>query len=354
MKNNSCSIQRFEWLDISKALVIYLVILGHIVKFDSSVFRIIFSFHMPAFIIFSGYTLKVENVSFKDFFIKKFKALIIPFFYFNIIGIVLSELFSCAHMGRIPLNTLPFKNLLNGLSVYGHVGAIWFLNALFWGSLISFVLIKIYESNKPIGILLFWLLFIAASYIRTIMSFIGISILPFKWDSSMMFAVFLIAGYFLRKSEILQSKISIGACISIIIICSTLCLLCGYIKNGYVNICDCIYANCIDYIIASISGTVVIIYFSKLIELIPHVSSFLSDIGKYTLFIFALQAYAYQQLNYLVNKIFNTDFIAQFVPPRYLPYSIVLALFSTLLLYAIKKILNLLLVYAKSLLNKEN
>ena len=347
MKNNFFSIQRVKWLDISKALVIYLVLLGHIVQFDGSIFRIIFSFHMPAFIIFSGYTLKVENVSFKDFFIKKFKALMIPFFYFAILGMVLSELFPCTHMSRIPINSLPFKNLLNGWPVYGHVGAIWFLNALFWGSLISFIFIKIYELNKPIGALLFCCLFVTASYIRKIMSFIGIPVFPFRWDSSMMFAVFLLIGYFLRKSEILQAKISTGACISVIFICSTLCLLCGYIKNGYVNICDCIYSNCIDYIIAAISGTLAIIYIAKLIELMPHISSFLSDIGKHTLFIFALQAYAYQHLNYLVNKFCHTDFVVQYVPTKYLLYSIALALFSTLLLYAIKKMLNLLLAKAK-------
>ena len=345
---------RIRWLDISKALIIYLVLLGHIVKFDGSVFRIIFSFHMPAFIIFSGYTLKVENVSFKDFFIKKFKALMIPFFYFNIIGIVLSELFPCAHMSRIPINALPFRNLLRGWSVYGHVGAIWFLNALFWGSLISFVLIKICESKPMGGVLLLWCLFIAASYIRFIMNFLRIPIMPFRLDSSLMFAIFLTIGYFLRKSEILNKKISLCTCLSVIFISSSLCLLCGYIKNGYVNICDCIYSNCVDYIIAAISGTIAIIYTAKLIELIPHVSSFLSNIGKHTLFIFAVQTYAYQHLNYLVNKFFNTDFVVQYVPTKYLPYSIVLALFSTLLLYAIKKVLTLLLFYAKSILNKDN
>ena len=72
-----------------------------------------------------------------------------------------------------------------------------------------------------------------------------------------------------------------------------------------------------------------------------------------TLFIFALQTYAYQQLNYLVNKIFNTDFVVQYVPVKNLPYSIVLALFSTLLLYGIKKILNLLFANVKSCLYKD-
>ena len=61
---------------------------------------------MPAFIIFSGYTLKVANVSLKDFFVKKFKALLIPFFYFVILGIVITELFPCTHMSRIPIAAL--------------------------------------------------------------------------------------------------------------------------------------------------------------------------------------------------------------------------------------------------------
>ena len=43
---------RIEWVDISKVLVIWLMVLGHILEkkgMDNSVRNIIYSFHMPFF-----------------------------------------------------------------------------------------------------------------------------------------------------------------------------------------------------------------------------------------------------------------------------------------------------------------
>ncbi len=46
--------KRIEWIDTAKGIGILLVIIGHIVPFDSNISRFIFSFHMPLFSSFQG------------------------------------------------------------------------------------------------------------------------------------------------------------------------------------------------------------------------------------------------------------------------------------------------------------
>ena len=169
------------------------------------------------------------------------------------------------------------------------------------------------------------------------MSKIGISWIPLRLDSSMMFSVFLVIGYLLKTTKLLEKKYSLLQTVAIIFISTTLCFMCGFKSNNYVNICDCVYGNCGDYLIAAVSGTIAVVFISKLLETIPVISSILSDIGKYTLFIFALQAYSYNQLNFIINKLFNTNFIIGDIPEYF--YSAILALLSTLALYLIKKLL---------------
>lgn len=47
--------KRINFIDVSKALLIYLVFLGHIERYGDAISTIIFSFHMPAFFIISGF-----------------------------------------------------------------------------------------------------------------------------------------------------------------------------------------------------------------------------------------------------------------------------------------------------------
>ena len=56
--------EREKWVDAVKGLAIYLVILGHAIQYatsqdynyaGNSIFQIIYSFHMPLFMMMSGY-----------------------------------------------------------------------------------------------------------------------------------------------------------------------------------------------------------------------------------------------------------------------------------------------------------
>ena len=80
--------ERIDWIDYAKALGVFLVIMGHTYK-GYSFIGWIYSFHMPLFFFLSGTTLKIEQISCKEFFKKRVKALLIPYILYSAVYIIL-------------------------------------------------------------------------------------------------------------------------------------------------------------------------------------------------------------------------------------------------------------------------
>lgn len=83
--------ERLQYIDIAKGLCILLVVTGHIIQFNFSgigsttAFSFIYSFHMPVFMLLSGYVaaLSQRRINRQETFIfvrKKFRSLVVPFF----------------------------------------------------------------------------------------------------------------------------------------------------------------------------------------------------------------------------------------------------------------------------------
>lgn len=90
MNSTSKKYKRIAELDIIKSIAIYLVIWGHCLQslypvvgsgYNKPAFLYIYSFHMPLFMLVSGYlSLSALNRGIKDIIIKKVKQLLIPAF----------------------------------------------------------------------------------------------------------------------------------------------------------------------------------------------------------------------------------------------------------------------------------
>lgn len=77
---------RILWIDQLKGLAFFFVILGHTAGINTVFKSWIYSFHMPLYFIAGGFHYdfnKVYNTSFKDYFIKNFKGLIVPYVWLN-------------------------------------------------------------------------------------------------------------------------------------------------------------------------------------------------------------------------------------------------------------------------------
>lgn len=123
--------EREKNIDLLKAILIALVVLGHTIQcaisdFDSNiVFRIIYSFHMPFFMFISGY-LGFSSKKDEHFIIVRCKRLIVPYISWVIIHSVFynyADLFSGNFSGLL----LYFTNIIRSPSA----GGLWFLWVLF-------------------------------------------------------------------------------------------------------------------------------------------------------------------------------------------------------------------------------
>lgn len=160
--------KRIVWIDAAKGVAIILMIVGHLLPFKSTFYRIIYSFHMPLFFILSGYTHK--KIATKSELAAKsrrsLKQLIIPYLVLEI-PIILYEFF-VVKRGSIHDILLSSANRLfwaSAVPVYGHfeVGVRWFLISMFMARTIIGILDLIYSKDDKqiisyaIGVIGLWL-----------------------------------------------------------------------------------------------------------------------------------------------------------------------------------------------------
>lgn len=121
-------------IDITKAIGILLMIIGHWNGLPYLIRNFIFSFHMPLFFILSGYFYKPK--SFKNVFVSGNKNLLKPYLLTSLFCIIL-----CLTTGNFNLAKLKFIGIImsNGgwpNEIFGanlpYIGPIWFFLALYW------------------------------------------------------------------------------------------------------------------------------------------------------------------------------------------------------------------------------
>lgn len=182
--------KRISWIDWSKVIAIYMVLLGHFIdKCNSTnVFlgHWIYSFHMPFFFFISGYLFKVKENCFSDLLKRIFHSLIIPYIGLNLL----------ANIFLIPTWILSGQGWNDQLFYFltadcrGQSGPTWFLIALSWVWMMSWVIIKFKKSVQ---------------YIILILSIIFAYSFPFHpWlraDVAITALPFFMTGYYLRRRD---------------------------------------------------------------------------------------------------------------------------------------------------------
>jgi acyltransferase len=122
---------RQAWIDNAKAFAIFLVVMGHYV--DAEVVKAyIYTFHMELFFFISG-LLFSKRGDFKNFISKRFKRLLVPYFFFSLIGFAFFLL--RRKYGNSPeLSISAFQKFLDIFTW----NEFWFLGTLFFTSIIFF------------------------------------------------------------------------------------------------------------------------------------------------------------------------------------------------------------------------
>ena len=186
--------ERNLYIDVLKAFSIILVVLGHCVQygagkeysdyglfFANPVFIFIYSFHMPLFMLISGFLFaySVKNRSWLNVLITKGKQLLIPLAGWSVVSTLISIIkIICG------VSTRKFSFIWLCQSLYsGFWGGPWFLWAMWWG-IVAVVLVRTLLRDNPFA----YLLLTAATF------FIPDTICPAVYKFMLPF--FILAYYF--------------------------------------------------------------------------------------------------------------------------------------------------------------
>lgn len=271
------SSKRDPFIDMLKGIGILLVIWGHSSLF---LFHEIYSFHMPLFFFLSGCFFKT-NVSTFCFVKKKFIQLLIPygiFFFLSCLYYIL--ILGISH--RLNIESL---NMIKGVFPINNQNInepLWFLYALFWMSIIYYIIRKYFNSN--IIILIICILLHLIEYFCKIKNIE----LPLYIGRSLREVVYMHLGYWSYNAFIphrmLLSKVYITKIRNFLLGLGIFILL--YAGTKYFNgVVSSLYE-----ILIAISGISFSMHTVSLLtfKTVPIVNKTLSYLGTHTLCLFAL------------------------------------------------------------------
>ena len=194
---------RIPWIDMAKGILILFVLLGHVqyfahdfagtddFKFVEKTHVFFITWYMPAFFVIAGYCSNF-NISFKDFFLKNLKSLIIPSL---LIGVFLSSWISL-FLSSQGVSYYNFMNL-DYWSILVTCGP-WFLPALFIAKMIMYGIRKYVKwKDKWIALLLMGVMLVASALYNK-----RLLLNVWYFEHALLLLPFLFAGILLRKHSL--------------------------------------------------------------------------------------------------------------------------------------------------------
>lgn len=228
--NISHSRSRNLYLDVAKGIAIILVVFGHNIQygsfecnnedfFENPLFIAIYSFHMPLFMLISGYLFchSIKSYSWSQNVKSRFTKLVLPIIIWNSIYLFIMD----AHKNIWEGSDIPL-----GSQLVSYLGAIWFLWAIFWCSMASLVVHRYFNDNiiAYVSLGLFALL---------LPGVLGISLYVYMYP-------YFVIGYLFNKYGLTNKIASLGnkirVILSLLLFGAFVGLYMSYTKEDYIYI----------------------------------------------------------------------------------------------------------------------
>jgi len=204
--------ERTVMLDYIKGFAIILVIIGHSIQYGSGinflnsdsfpyeklVFKVIYSFHMPLFMVVSGYLFfnTINRYSVKQLLSSRITKLVVPVFVWVGLFLIFHFTVHLIHHSVIRHETVTI-DFVAGLKNYigSSFQSFWFLWAVFWCSLLVILTNKLFNDSVYAYLVIFILTFITPDLY-------GAELYKF------MFPFFLSGYFFNKRKDIFESVLS--------------------------------------------------------------------------------------------------------------------------------------------------
>ena len=296
--------QRSLYWDTLKGLLIILVVLGHCgTALSNGLISAIYAFHMPLFILVSGYFSKKKRPI--NFMAGGYKRLIIIYFVFNTAYIILD----------IATTGLSFNRLLTPSF------SLWYILCLIYWRLVLQALPQKWLDNPT--------LVIAASFLLSLL----VGFIPIGGEMSFQRAIvfwpFFIVGYYLRQYDYIQKIRSFNKWIASAFLIGLLVIVYVCMPTFYANqpygsetlVCNMI-TRALQLLIA------VLLCFCVL-AITPEKMGKITDVGKYTLLIYLLHPPVVKTLKVISEKIgYTPDLLI----------ALIITAFSVVAIYSVRKL----------------
>lgn len=203
--------RRIDWIDIVRAVGMFLIIMGHTLEVYtySIVGKLIFAVHVPVFFVLSGYLYKEKT--FKKVFKGGNVNLLLPYLATLLIVVIITRFnfifpnwiynldmrnfwISALYGSGTTLNPFWDKSL-----TINAIGAIWFLLAMYFGNIIFNFIIDSFRGNLYIS-----------GIVATIVTFVGFYLtdtdiwLPWSLNAAMASQLFYYSGYLIKKFDLIE------------------------------------------------------------------------------------------------------------------------------------------------------
>ena len=148
IKNNFTQ-SRLEYIDLTKLFAIYCVLWGHSLQYmsvddftNNNVAKFIYSFHMPLFMVLSGYFFSSSlKLTFVSLIVKKARQLVLPIFSWTIFIEIMYSIGKVYNGKNIAIIEF-LKNLFLNLD-----SSFWFLKSLFFCYILAYIFIKLIKGE---------------------------------------------------------------------------------------------------------------------------------------------------------------------------------------------------------------
>lgn len=302
--------KRIEWIDIAKAIGIYLMIFNHNNDMPCKHIQfVIASFHMPLFFLLSGFTLKKQEKTFNDImiFIKRRVIMLgVPY-------IIWAFVFSSGVNLKNILEILYGSNQSIGGAQSNSV--LWFLPCIMISSCITFILIT-FVYNK-VGLLIISAVAVSIGGFLPVHGFFSRYGYPFSFNIAFVGIGFMIIGYLLKcflqsynGSLILEKTMKstyklylLSACclclVSIIAYCNTQTQR-TYLHRAVMALGQ--WGNIYIFFITGVIGSMAIIFISMIINRNKLLSKVMCCIGKNTIVILSIHLTILNFLECILNS----------------------------------------------------
>lgn len=272
----------------------------------------IFTVHVPIFFILSGYLYHDKQIWER---IKGlFQTLILPYIFTGLIIVAGTFLIDRTLLKNLSFTTglgsgkqaiiavlygVGTPTNVNGYQIQA-IGAIWFLLAMFIGSVMFSCIVRVFRNYKY-SVLLIWITSIVLLLVSTYKTF---GLLPWSINAGLMSVIFYTFGYTLKQYNFLGKSPMWSVVIGFIF--WIISALSGFF---YVNVA---YAdNLILAVLGAFGGSIVIFKLSQLL-LNFYFSRYLLLFGKYSLIILCFHVVDLDMLR--VTSIINNYFVTQSLP----------------------------------------